>query len=154
MFGTGVSDLFSAEGDKALAAGDFAAAQSYTRASSIAEENKGLSELSTEIQQAQLNRKITMTEGAQVAATGAANLEGGSAGDLMRMSIQQGALAKTLVATQGHINANAYEEQATAYQAMSASATAAGNAAEQAAKGATFGAAFSFLGGAVGLLAL
>jgi hypothetical protein len=155
LFGTGVSDLFGAQASKITAQGDWAAAQSYTAAAGIARKNESLTNLSTEIQEAQTNRKVLQTIGGQTAAEGAANVgQGGSAGDLLRESMQQGALAKTLVQTQGAIKANAFEEQALAYTSMSTAAKAASNAADEAAKGQTFGAAFSFAGGALGLLGL
>jgi hypothetical protein len=154
LFGTGVQDLFTAQGDRAAAAGYQQAAQSYQTAAGIATANIGIEQNSVAIQQAQLDRKIEMTTGSATAAEGAANVSGGSAGDIMRMSMQQGALAKGIVSTQGQIQENAFAEQATAYQAMSASAIGAAGAASAAAKGATAGGIFSFIGGAVGLLAL
>lgn len=152
--GAGVNDLFQAEADKAQQKGDYAAAGSYGYAAFLEEQNKGLSQLSTKIQTAQLNRKINQTIGAEKATAGAANVSpGGSFGDIMRDSLNQGALARTLVQTQGAIEANAYEAQATGYRAMAASAQAAGDAAGAAAKGAGIAAIFQFGGAGLGLLA-
>lgn len=153
-FGAGVNDLFAAEGSELAAGGDFAAAQSYERARGISLQNEQIAGAATVIQESQLQRKIAETVGTQKAATAGANLEGGSAGDLMRMSLQQGALAKTLVQEQGQITRNSYAQQAEAYDAMATSAVAAGNAAEVASKGQQSAGIFSFLGAGIGLLAM
>ena len=86
------------------------------------------------------------------AATGGAGLEGGSAGDLMRSSMQQGALANQLIKTQGNIQENAYQEQVVGYQGMQASSNAAGNAALQNAQAAQTTGVFGLAGGVLGVL--
>lgn len=155
MFGGAVGDLFTAQADRAIAKGDWDAAQQYNYAGTIAEANKQLTELSTQIQETQLQRKIDKTIGAEQSAVGGANLgPGGTAGDLLRESMQQGSLAKQLVSTQGAINENAFESQAAAYRAMRASSQAASNAADKAAQGAEIGAAFKFGSGIMGLFGI
>ena len=152
MFGAGVSDLYTAKADRIQAEGEWMAGASYHAAAGISRQNVSITELSTAIKEAQLTRKINMTEGAQVAAEGKANVTGGSAGDLMRERIQQGALAKTLMNTQGQIEENSFKQQAIAYDAMATSAEHASNALDEAAKGAEVGAAFKFLSGGISLI--
>jgi hypothetical protein len=156
--GSYLSSQSTAAASELLAAGDVSAAGDYTKAANIATQNVGIEGMSTAIQQAQLNRKIYKTVSGQQAATGAANVGGGSAGDLLRESFSQGALAQTLVTTQGNIQKNAFEEQATAYQAMAGSANAAAAAAVQQANAQKTNGLFglgggilSFIGGLFGL---
>jgi hypothetical protein len=147
----GIGNFFSSQSTAAaselLAAGDITAAGDYTKASDIATQNVGIEGMSEAIQQAQLNRKIYKTASTQVAASGANNMGGGSAGDLMRETFNQGSLAKTLVTTQGDIQKNAFMEQATAYQGMAGSANAAAAAAIQQANAQSTGGLFGLLGG-------
>lgn len=147
LFGSAVQGLFGAEASQALAEGEFQAAGFYTQAANIAKTNIKYAEQSTDIQLAQLNRKIEQTIGTQTADIGAANLSGGSAGDILRDSLQQGGLARAVVSIQGQIQENAYAQQASAYNAMSAAATAAGNAAEASSEGQLFGGILSGIGG-------
>lgn len=153
LFGGAVQSLFGAQASRQLAAGDFAAAGDYTTASKIAQQNERIARSSTEIQEAQLNRKIEQTIGTQIADVGGAGFvsESGSAGDLFRSSMQQGALAKMMVESQGQINVNAYAQQASAYNAMASQATAGGNAAKSSAKGQQ---AAGILGAIGGVLAI
>jgi len=124
--GGGISSIFGGIGGIASSSGLKAAAAAYGKAATIARQNANLTDYSTKIQEAQLERKIEQTTGAETAATGAANLQmAGSANDLMRDSLQQGALAKSVTMIQGAINRNAFQQQAYAYDAMAASAKAA-----------------------------
>lgn len=150
--GGAVSGIFSAEGSGAEADGDFQAALSYRKARDIELQNIDITKTSTEIQGLQLQRKIDKVQGTQTAQLGAAGVSGGSAGDLMRDSAQQGALAVTQVNTQGKIQENAFKAQADAFDAQAIAADAAGHKAESAAQGAMIGGAFSLLGGIVGMI--
>ncbi len=150
--GTFLSSQSTAAASELLAQGDQTAAASYNKAADIAVQNVGIEGMSTAIQQAQLNRKIYQTVSSQQAGLGAGNVSGGSAGDLMRESMQQGALAQTLVTTQGDIQKNAFEEQATAYQGMAGSANAAAAAAVQQANAQQQSGLFGLLGGLVSFI--
>jgi hypothetical protein len=151
LFGSAAQGIFGSQASQALAQGEFQAAGFYQQGAQIATKNIGLEKESVDIQEAQLNRKVEQTIGTQTADIGAANLSGGSAGDLMRDSLHQGALAKAVVSVQGSIQENAFAQQAAAYSAMSASATAAGNAANKSAQGQLFGGILSGVGGLLGL---
>lgn len=115
-FGSAVKDLFGAIGSEQ-------AAGAYEKEAQIAQQNALISETSTAIQQAQETRAITQAEGTEAAETSAAGFTmSGSAGDLMRQSAYQGALAKSLITQQGAITTAGYEEQAQAAQGKAAAA--------------------------------
>ncbi len=119
----------SAESLRLKSAGDIAEATQYELAGSLAEQNARYIEASTRIQAAQQDRQISITVGGQRAAVGGAGLaESGSALDLLRDSAAQGALARSVLVTQGQITEAGYTEQANSYDVMSKAArsTAAG----------------------------
>ena len=99
-----------------------------------------------------MTRKIAQTEGTASAQEGTSNVgSGGSSGDILRSNIQQGALAKTMINTQGAIKENsdlmaeyADKGQATELQAKS-------NALDKQAQGAQMAGIFSILGGVAGM---
>jgi hypothetical protein len=125
--GGAVSDLFAAEGDKAEAS-------NYTAAAGLADQNAQYTMLSTGIKNMQADREIYQQEGketADVASSGFSS--GGSAGDLMRSSVSQGALTHAVTSAQGLITEQGYEEQAQSYRTMA-------DAANNAATGADIGA--------------
>lgn len=145
--GSGIAGIFGGIGSEEAAGGYQAAADAYGRAEVIARQNANLTDFSTKIQQAQLSRKIEQTEGAQTASIANAGLEGGgTAGDLMRSSIQQGALANSVVQTQGALNRNGFLQQAEAYEGMKGQAEGAAAAAKTSGFGQIIGGAFSILG--------
>lgn len=118
--GGAVADLFGAIGDEQ-------AASSYTKEAQIAGENANIAQTSADIQEAQETRAVTQAIGAEGASTSAAGFTmGGNASDLMRQSIQQGALAKSLVLQQGAINVLGYKEQQQAAQGKAAASKTAG----------------------------
>ncbi len=107
--------------------GQFQAANAYSTASNIATANAALTRRSGDIQQEQEQRAIIAgigSENASVAGAGFAS--GGSAGDLLRMSVQKGALDKQLLANQTEITAQGFEQQAAAYKGQEKTANAAG----------------------------
>lgn len=114
--GGAVSGLFGAAGDKAEA-------KAYSLASSYALQNAKITEASTQIQEAQAQRKIFQTTGAQQAQVASAGFaSSGSSVDLLRSSMQQGSLQKSLIREQGLINENGYQEEAARYQGMASAA--------------------------------
>lgn len=116
--GGAVTDLFGG-----IAGLDEAGA--YGKAGKIASQNAELTQVATNIQEAQLQRQAYQTISAQKAEVGGAGFAaGGSAGDLLRSSVQQQHLASGLVATQGEITKQGYEQQAAAYQGQAAAAQA------------------------------
>lgn len=152
--GSAVSDIFAAEAASSSAAlkahglrieaegtdisaeslllksrGDLAEATEYDIAQGLAERNAAYTEASTRIQAAQQERQITMQIGAQRAAVaGSGGAMSGSAGDILRDSAMQGALARSVLVSQGQITEAGFEDQAKSYGVMSAAArqTAAG----------------------------
>ena len=103
--------------------GDLAEAGEYDLAKALATQNANYTAASTAISAAQQDRATTMTIGSQKAAVGGAGLEeSGSALDLLRDSASQGALAKSVLVTQGQMTEAGYTEQANSYGAMSAAA--------------------------------
>jgi ATP/maltotriose-dependent transcriptional regulator MalT len=154
----GIGGYFGAQagaaGSEAAAQGDFLAAKYYADAADIAMTNKQLSEQSTKLQEAQLQRKIFKATGTQQTQVAGANLQGGSAGDLMRESIQQGALAKGVLSQQGKITSNSYQQEADALHASEASMVGAGNAALASAESQRVGGFMSLLSGGVSLLGM
>ena len=91
--GGAVGGLFAAEGYGAQADGAFMAAMSYRKAARMTLQNIDIEKSSAEMKNFQINRQVAKVGGAMVAAEGAANISGGSAGDLMRESIHEGAIA-------------------------------------------------------------
>ncbi len=135
--GGAVSDIFSGFGNQVKAQGDFAEAKLYSQAAALAEQNVGLTEQATSIQEMQEARNIYQTISSQESGVAAGGFEeSGSALDLLADSTQQGKLAEQLIQTQGQISENAYQEQANSYTAMATAATSAGNAANTAGVGA------------------
>lgn len=117
--GGGISSIFGA-------AGDLKEAAAYGKAASIATQNAKLETESTAIQQAQEGRKIYQTLGAQSAQVGGAGLAAsGSALDVLRGSVQQGALQKQLIGLQGAVASNSFSQEAAAYTGMQGAAKAA-----------------------------
>ena len=123
MFG----QLGGAVGSIFGAIGDFQEARGYQKAAGYAELNAKETEAMTKLQVQQAGRQIYQTIGGQVSDVAGAGLaEGGSAVDLLRSSMEQGALQKQLIETQGSINARGFEEQASAYNAQADAANMAG----------------------------
>ncbi len=128
--GSGLSFLGGAVDDIFGMFGSQKAGGAYKKAAAIAGENVLLSKTATDIQRAQVGIQTYQALGKQSAQTAAAgfNTTEGSAGDLLRSSAQQAALAKQLVTTQGEITTKGYEQQQQAYQGQA-------DAASMAAKG-------------------
>jgi len=115
----------NAEGLRTKAQGDLAEAENYDLAAGLAQANEAYTAQSTRIQQSQLDRQITQSiGGARAGAAAAGFASGGSAGDILRDSASQGALAKGVLAQQGVITEAGFEEQAKSYQTMSAAGRA------------------------------
>jgi hypothetical protein len=113
----------NAEALRTKAKGDIAEGENYDLASGLARANEAFTAQSTRIQSSQTDRQITQTIGGQKAGVAAAGFaSGGSAGDLLRDSASQGALAKGVLAQQGVITEAGYEEQAKSFDTMSATA--------------------------------
>ena len=124
------TDLFTGLGDFASAAGDFAEASAYGTAAKYAGQNAVIAQEAGAIKQEQTGRQIYQTIGAQQAGyAGSANLTGGgSAQEVLRSSVSQGALEKAIVNEQTQINVTGYKEQQAQFSGMQDMANAAGAA--------------------------
>jgi hypothetical protein len=143
--GGAVGDIFGAFGSWELAKGNRASAGFYRQGAGLARENATLAKVSADIQEFQEGRKIYKAIGGQQAdVAGAGFAASGTALDLLRDSTAQGALAKGLIDLQGHIQENAYMQQAFAMDAQA-------QAAESAASAAELGGWGSLLKGAIGI---
>jgi hypothetical protein len=122
-FATGISEIGSAVSDLFGAQGSTAAANSYSQASAIAGQNVQLEKQATAIKETQEARQIYQTIGGQQAAVGGAGFAAsGSALDLLRSSMSQGALTKAMIQEQGGITENAYAEQQGLYAGLAGAA--------------------------------
>jgi len=134
--GNAVNDLFGGFAAQTKAKGNLLQAQQYDLAEKFALENKQFSETSTAIKSLQTQRSVEGVIGQQqadVAASGFAS--SGSALDLLRDSMSQGALTKAVVGQQGLIEEAGYQEQADSYAIMAQSARLAAEAEKTSATG-------------------
>lgn len=114
--GSAVSDLFAAQGDRAEAA-------RYTEAAQLAHEEALFTESATNVQEMQATRQIQQAVGGVEAGYAGGGLSlGGSAGDVLRESAQQGALTTALIQYQGAETQYGYEEQSRSYAQMAQAA--------------------------------
>lgn len=121
--GGAVKDLFSGFAADTKAKGNLLQAQQYDLAQKFALQNKQFAETSTAIKDQQTQRSVESVIGQQqadVAASGFAS--SGSALDLLRDSMSQGALTRAAVGQQGLIEEAGYQEQADSYAIMAQSA--------------------------------
>lgn len=115
-FGGAISDLFAAQGAQA-------SETAFKTAAQIETENARIEQASTAIKEQATARQLYRTVGAQKAGYGAANLkESGSAIDVLKSSMQEGAIQQALVGEQGQINENSYLQQAAADTGLANSA--------------------------------
>lgn len=152
LFGNAVSQLFGSSAAGAMAQGSMASASAYDQAAEISRQNARLAAMSTNITQYQLGRQIDMVGGKQRAAVGASGFTmGGSAADIFKSTVQQGALAKAVMGIQGQINVNAETQKATSYMGMASQARSAASAQMSQSSGSMFGSIFSGVGGLLAL---
>lgn len=143
---SGIGDLFDGIGSIISAGGDKAEAKAYARASEFASQNAVISQEAGDIKLAQAGRAIYKTLGAQQAGYAAAGLTGGgSAQDVLRSSVSQGALEKAIVNEQTQINVTGYKAQAAEFTGMQQAADAAATAKTVGGIGGIIGAVLGFL---------
>lgn len=143
-----VSDLFTGLGDFASAKGYKKEAKAYGQAQLYAEQNAVIAQEAGAIKLDQTGRRIYRVLGAQQAEYAGAGLTGGgSAQEVMRSSISQGALDKAIVNEQTQINVTGYKEEAQQFAALKAGAQAAATAATASGIG-------NLISGGLGLAAL
>lgn len=116
QLGGAVTALFGAKGA-------IASATSYEEAAAIAAQNAKLAKEAAAITDAQQQRQVFQTIGAQRAGiAGAGFAESGTAIDLLRSSASQGALTHALTAVNGAIQENSYAVQAGMYSGLAGAA--------------------------------
>lgn len=109
------------------ALGDFAEGSAYGKAAQYADINAGIAAEQGRIKEAQTQRQIFQVEGQQTAGYAGAGLaQTGTALDVMRNTVQQGALQKAIVAEQTNINVTGYEQQAAQFKGLQSASNAAG----------------------------
>ena len=107
--------------------GDSAEASAYNTAAKYAQQNAVISQEAGDIKMEQTQRAIFKTLGAQAAGYAGAGLTGsGSAQEVLRSSVSQGALEKAIVNEQTQINVTGYKAQAAQFKGMAQAAQAAG----------------------------
>jgi hypothetical protein len=132
--------ITTANAENAKASGYEQEASLYTTAANTSLSEVPIAEANGQIETAQTQRAIAETEGRAAAVAGFGNTgPGGSNADILAESQQQGNLALGKVALNTNLQVKSYQQQATAYQAQSAGATAAAQAAQAAASGGILG---------------
>jgi hypothetical protein len=135
--GGGISDLFAVSADRSKAQGDRLEAQNYGLAAGYADQEAAFTKENTAIQEMQAQRELYKSMGQTTAdVAGAGFATSGSAIDLLRQSASQGALQQAVLARQGLITEQGYEEQSQSYLNMESAANMAAGAEDKAAIGA------------------
>lgn len=118
-FGTAIGDFMSIGADNE-------AASAYAQAAALAGENIDITKSSTNVQLLQAQRQLAMTTGQQSAAIAANGFAQGSGSGLAlyKSSVEQGALAQSLITAQGAVTENAYMAQQQSDLSMEAQAKA------------------------------
>ena len=133
--GNAVNDLFAGFAAQTKAKGNRLQAQQYDLAADLALKNKQFTETSTAIKEQQTQRSIETVIGQQQADVASSFAATGTALDLLRDSMAQGALTKAAVGQQGLIEEAGYQEQADSFRIMAQSARLAAKSEETAAIG-------------------
>ncbi len=143
LIGGGVSDIFQGIGGGYKARGNRYEAENYREASRFADLEAKIQHATTTVETSQVLRQVYQGLGrVEAGAAGAGFTSGGSAGDILRSSAQQGALQASMATQTGQVAEIGYEEQSKSYANMA-------KAADEAAKAQEFGSIGSFATGAV-----
>lgn len=129
LAGGGISDIFQGIGASYKAKGNRIEAENYRQASQFADLEAKLQNATTTVETAQTRRQAYQGLGrTQADVAGAGFGEGGSAGDLLRSSAQQGALQAAVAQQTGQVAEIGFQEQAKSYENMASAADEAGKA--------------------------
>ena len=143
--GGGISDLFAASADRSKAQGDRLEAANYDLASKYALQEEAFTKESTAIQGMQAERQMYSSMSQTKADIAGGGFAASASGlDILAQSASQGALQQAVIARQGLITEQGYEEQSQSYLNMESAANLAAGAEDNAAKGAAWGAGFKF----------
>lgn len=134
--GGAVKDLFAGFAAGKRAEGNRLQAEQYDLAREYSLQNKQFAETSTAIKSLQTQRSVESVIGQQQADVAAGGFAAkGTALDLLRDSMSQGALTKAVVEQQGLIEEAGYQQQADSYAIMAKSARLAAEAEDMSAIG-------------------
>lgn len=124
--GGAVGDFSNALGDFMSISSDNEAASAYAQAAALAGENIDITRSATAVQNLQAQRTLALTTGQQSAAIAANGFAQGSGSglSLYKSSVEQGALAQSLITAQGAVTENAYTAQQQSDLSMEAQAKA------------------------------
>ena len=152
-FGSAASDLMSAQAYETSAEGDITVANDYAQVVAEYGKEMNITKGSGAIQLGQQERQNEKVMGQQQAVAGAANVSsGGSAGDIMRDSMREGALAKMTIQGQTAIQLEGETVAQEGAQAQEDKAISAANTAQAQAGAAGVAGAFSMASGIFSLL--
>jgi len=121
-FAGAVSDIFGGKAIRAAddlkAQGDLVEAGNYDLAAGYAGENAQYAEISGAVKTAQSERNVLLGTGQERSEIAGAGLKVGSGTslDLLRSSVQQGALQTQMVQAQGQITTAGYKEEQASYE--------------------------------------
>ena len=147
-FGSAASDLMSAQAYETSAEGDITVANDYAQVVAEYGKEMNITKGSGAIQLGQQERQNEKVMGQQQAVAGAANVSsGGSAGDIMRDSMREGALAKMTIQGQTAIQLEGETVAQEGAQAQEDKAISAANTAQAQAGAAGVAGAFSMASG-------
>lgn len=119
LAGGAVNDLFSSNASKLTAAGDRTAAAAARKAAGLAGDNLNYEYQSTAIKMLQADRSIYQTiSSADANIAGNGFKASGTAMDILRDSAVQGDLTKSIIGTQGEIDANGIKQQIASFGAQ------------------------------------
>ncbi len=143
--GGGISDLFAASADRSKAAGDLSEAQNYDLAAKFAYQKEQFTKELTAIQGMAAERQLYSSMSQTRADIGGGGFAASGSGlDILAQSASQGALQQAVLARNGQIQEQGYQEQAQSYLNMESAADMAAGAEKKAAVGAEIGAGFDF----------
>ena len=132
-FGGAAKDIFAGVAFGYQAEGKRLEAGNYDQAAAFSDQNAMFTRNSTKVKQYQADRALEKSVGgAEADIAGAGFTESGSALDILRESMSQGAMQRALLGQQGAIQEAGYLEQARSYRAMADSSRLAAEAADTA----------------------
>lgn len=154
MIGGAVGDFAMAQGYQEEAQGMFQAASIYGTLSTQELQNAQIVQQSGVVQSYQLGLQIQQQNAQANAAIAGGNLSGGSAGYILQMGNQQGALAQSVLKSQTALNVAGYQQASESATAQEDITVGEGNAALAASEAASAAGWTGLLGGAVGLIGM
>jgi hypothetical protein len=129
LLGSAAGDIFAGFGADYKARGNELEAENYREASKFATFEAQIQESTTAIQTAQATRQAYQGIGkSEASVAGAGFGGGGSAGDILRSSAEQGALQAAVAHQTGQVAEIGFEEQAKSYANMAEAADLAAKA--------------------------